>query len=92
MFVQNAPTFLDELQDPEQLRVDEDALSRLEVPVRLTEGSESPPVFPRVIDRLSELIPAVTRETIEGAAHVPQLQTPERYVEVTTRAVQQAAA
>jgi pimeloyl-ACP methyl ester carboxylesterase len=62
------------------------------LPVRLTEGSESPPVFPRVIDGLGELIPAVARETIEGAAHVPHLQTPERYVEVTTRAVQQAAA
>ena len=36
MFVQNAPTFLDELQDPQQLRVDEDALGRLDIPVRLT--------------------------------------------------------
>jgi len=92
IFIQNAPTFLDELQDPDQLRVDEDALARLELPVRLTDGSESPPMFPRVIDRLVELIPRVTRETIEGAAHVPQLTTPERYVEATTRAVQQAAA
>jgi pimeloyl-ACP methyl ester carboxylesterase len=92
MFVQNAPTFLDELQDPDQLRIDEDALARLDMPVRLTEGSESPPVFPRVIDRLVDLIPRATRETLEGAAHVPQLQTPEGYVEVTTRAVQRAAA
>jgi pimeloyl-ACP methyl ester carboxylesterase len=60
--------------------------------VRLTNGSDSPPIFPRVIDRLVELIPRVTRETIEGAAHVPQLTTPDRYVEVTTRGVQQHAA
>ena len=53
--------------------------------MRLTHGSESPPIFPRVIDRLVKLIPRVTRETIEGAAHVPQLTTPERYVELTTR-------
>jgi pimeloyl-ACP methyl ester carboxylesterase len=92
IMVQNAPTFLDELQDPESLNVDEEALTRLEVPVRLTEGSESPPVFPRVIDRLGDVIPAVARETIEGAAHVPHQQAPESYVEVTTRAVQQAAA
>jgi pimeloyl-ACP methyl ester carboxylesterase len=91
IMVQNAPTFLDELQDREQLNVDEEALARLEVAVRLTEGSESPPVFPRVIDRLTELIPEAARETIDGAAHVPHLQAPERYVEVTTRAVQQAA-
>ena len=92
IFVRNAPTFLDELQDPQLFNIDEDALACLEMPVRFTVGSESPPVFPRVFDRLMELIPRATRETIEGAAHVPQLTTPERYVEVTTRAVRQAAA
>src|SRR5918994_3669339 len=92
IFVQNAPTFLDELQDPNQLRIDEDALSRLELPVRLTQGSQSPPTFPAVIDRLVELIPRVSRETIDGAAHVPQLTMPERYVQVTTRALQRAPA
>jgi pimeloyl-ACP methyl ester carboxylesterase len=92
VFVRNAPTFLDELRDPVQLRIDEEALSRLEIPVRLTQGSESLPVFRRAIDRLLELIPRAARETIEGAAHVPQLTTPERYVEVTTRALRQHAA
>ncbi len=87
IFVNNAPTFLDELEDPNQLAVDSEALTHLEIPVRLTEGSESPPVFTRVIDRLEQLIPRVTRETIEGAAHVPQLTTPERYVDVTTGAL-----
>jgi pimeloyl-ACP methyl ester carboxylesterase len=91
IFVDNAPTFLDELNDPNQLRVDEEALSQLALPVRLTQGSASPPTFPAVIDRLVELIPRVSRETIDGAAHVPQLTTPERYVEVTTRAVERAA-
>lgn len=85
VFAANAPTFGDELRDPDQLAIDADALTRLEVPVRLTEGSESPPVFGRVIDRLAERIPDVTRETIEGAAHVPQLTAPARYVEVTAR-------
>jgi pimeloyl-ACP methyl ester carboxylesterase len=91
IFVDNAPTFLDELEDPNQLRVDEAALSQLELPVWLTQGSESPPTFPAVIDRLVELIPRVSREIIHGAAHVPQLTMPERYVQVTTRALQRAA-
>jgi pimeloyl-ACP methyl ester carboxylesterase len=69
--VDNAPTFLDELNDPNQLRIDEEALSYLELPVRLTQGSASPPTFPALIDRLVELIPRVSRETIDGAAHVP---------------------
>jgi pimeloyl-ACP methyl ester carboxylesterase len=92
VFVRNAPTFLDELQDPAQLRIDQEALSRLEVPVRLTQGSESLPVFRRAIDRLLALIPRASRETIDGAAHVPQLTTPARYVEVTTRALRLHAA
>jgi pimeloyl-ACP methyl ester carboxylesterase len=87
VFVHNAPTFLGELRDPDQLAVDPEALAHLEIPVRLTEGSESPPVFRRVIDRLEQLIPDVTREVIDGAAHVPQLTNPERYVEITTRAL-----
>lgn len=90
-FIRNAPTYLDELRDPNVVNIDKDALAHLEVPVHLTEGSESPPVFIRVIDRLVKLIPRVTRETIQGAAHVPQLTTPERYVEVITRIVQQSA-
>ena len=90
IFTENAPTFLDELQDPEQLRIDEELLTRLELPVRLTEGSESPPAFRRVIERLMQLIPGATRETIDGAAHLPHLTTPDVYAAVTVRAVLQA--
>jgi pimeloyl-ACP methyl ester carboxylesterase len=86
IFVHNAPTYLDELEDPGQLSIDEDALAHLELPVLLTQGSESPARFPAVIDRLTELIPHAIRETIAGAGHAPQLTHPERYVEVVTRA------
>jgi pimeloyl-ACP methyl ester carboxylesterase len=91
MFVRNAPTYLDELRDPDQLTIDPDALPALKMPVRLTQGSESPPVFSRVIDRLESLIPNVARETIQGAGHVPHSTTPEAYVQATTRAVRIAA-
>lgn len=92
IFVNNAPTFLDELQDPEQLRIEEDALTRLGVSVRLTQGTESPPTFGRVIDRLVGLVPHVSRETIEGTGHVPNLTTPEKYVESLTRGLGEAVA
>ena len=88
MFVRNARTFLDELQDPEQLYVDTDALGSLTIPVHLSQGSESPPMFARVIDRLERAIPKVTRETIDGAAHVPQLTTPDAFIASTRRAIQ----
>ena len=91
IFVNNAPTFLDELQDPSQLHIDEDALSHLDLSVRLTQGSESPRTFPAVIDRLIELIPNAGRETIEGAGHAPQQTHPERYVELVSRAARPSA-
>jgi pimeloyl-ACP methyl ester carboxylesterase len=80
IFVENAPTFLDELRDPDLLGADRDALAHLQIPTRLTEGSETLPVFSRVIDRLIELVPNATRETIKGAGHVPELTDPERYI------------
>ena len=88
MFVRNARTFLDELQDPQQFYVDTDALGDLTIPVHLSQGSESPPMFARVIDRLERAIPKVTRETIDGAAHVPQLTTPDAFIASTRRAIQ----
>jgi pimeloyl-ACP methyl ester carboxylesterase len=91
IFIRNAPTFLDELQDAKQLRIDEYALSQLELPVGLTQGSETPATFAAVIDRLVELIPHASRETIDGAGHAPQLTHPERYVEVATRAARENA-
>lgn len=85
VFVDNAPTFLDELRDPDQLSIDQDRVTRLVPPVRFTQGSQSPPTFPAVIDRLARLVPHATRETIQGAGHVPHLATPERFVEATAR-------
>ena len=86
-FVDNAPTFLDELRDPDQQAIDVAALRDLPVPVHLTEGSESPPHFGRVLDRLGTLIPQVTREVIAGAGHAPQSTTPAAYVERVRRAL-----
>jgi pimeloyl-ACP methyl ester carboxylesterase len=91
MFVHNAPTFLDELQDPNQLVIDRDELARLGIPVHLTQGTESPPAFALVIDQLTALIPGATRETIEGAGHTPQVTLPEPWIESTRRAVQSSA-
>lgn len=91
-FVRNAPTFLDELEDPTQLEIDTDALTRLRLPVVFTEGSDSPPVFGRVVDRLTELLPDAGRETIEGAEHVPHMTNSESYVESTLGVVQRIAA
>jgi pimeloyl-ACP methyl ester carboxylesterase len=83
--VRNAPTFLDEQRDPNQLGIDERALARLELPVRFTCDPDCPPVFGRVIDRLVEQVPNATRATIDGGGHIPHVQAPERFVELVSR-------
>jgi pimeloyl-ACP methyl ester carboxylesterase len=88
--VRNAPTFLDELNDPDAMRIGEAALARLSVPVHLTGGTESPPTFGRVIEQLVEVIPAASREVIAGGGHEPHASMPDRYVAVATDAIRRA--
>jgi pimeloyl-ACP methyl ester carboxylesterase len=92
IFIRNAPTFLDELQDPDAYGVDLPAISRAGISLQLTKGTESPGEFASVIDRLADALPQARRETIEGAGHVPQLTMPERYVQTVTAFARMAEA
>ena len=51
--VRNADTFAGEALDPAWVDIDLDALSRISVPVLLTQGDQSPPMFAAIIARLS---------------------------------------
>lgn len=82
-FVTNAPTFLEEMRDPEQLRIDLDGLARFPHPTLLTNGDESKPEFPPVVAKLAETIPRGERRTLAGAGHVPHLTHPADYVALT---------
>lgn len=92
IFVQNAPTLLDELRDPDFRGADLPALAELPFPVLLTTSSESPPDYGRVIERLMEAMPQATLHTFEGAVPVPQLAMPEPYAEIITAFARQADA
>jgi pimeloyl-ACP methyl ester carboxylesterase len=80
MLINNAPTFLDETRDPEVLTIDLNALSRFDRPVLLSGGSESPPFFAPVLDKLATVLPKATRKTFEGAGHIPHFTHPQEYV------------
>ena len=79
-FVRNAPTYLDELDDPDALQFDLDALAPFDRPALLTSGTESAPFFSPVVDRVASRLSRAQRVTIEGADHVPHISVPERYV------------
>lgn len=77
--INNAPTFLDEMRDPELLGFDTQTLSRFTRPVLLTGGSASPPIFVPVLEKLAAVLPNATRRTFEGAGHLPHLTHPQEY-------------
>ena len=79
--INNAPTFLDETRDPELLTIDLSALAQFSRPVLLTDGSESPPIFVPVLDKLAAVLPNATRKTLADAGHLPHLTHPQEYVE-----------
>jgi pimeloyl-ACP methyl ester carboxylesterase len=81
-FVYNAPTFLDEIKDPDSLIMDTGKLSHFTRPALLTQGTQSPPFFLMVLDQLAKAIPNAKRMTFEGAGHVPHISHPRQYVQV----------
>ena len=89
VFVRNAPTCLDELRDADALGADLDDLSRFEKPVLLSDGSESPQMFAKVIDILARTLPDARRNTYGGAAHMSHMTHP---AEFTTTVSEFAAA
>jgi len=81
-FIHNSLTWYDEMQDPQSLEIELTTLSDFKKPVLLSEGSESPPFFPLIIDKLMNAIPHAKRITIEGAGHVPHMSHPQKYIEL----------
>ena len=83
-FIYNAPTWLDEMNDDESLRIDLEKLKKFYKPVFLSQGAVSPPFFPVVNDRIADSLPSVQRNTFANAGHVPQLSHPTEYVQALT--------
>jgi pimeloyl-ACP methyl ester carboxylesterase len=79
-FIFNAPTWLDELREPESLNLDLDRLAAFSAPALLSVGGASPPFFPMVVERLAAALPRAKRHVFPHAGHVPHLSHPQEYV------------
>jgi pimeloyl-ACP methyl ester carboxylesterase len=90
VFIANAPTFLDEVRDPDALQMDLDALVAFDKPALLSSGTESAPFFAPVADMIAQRLPRSQRVTIDGANHVPHLSVPQRYVDLVSTFAQAA--
>lgn len=82
--IANAPTFLDEANDPEALSFDLESIKALACPVLLTTGDESPPMYAPVLVKLAGALPHVETSTFRGAGHLPHVTHPRAFVETTT--------
>lgn len=78
----NAPTFLDELRDPEAYVFDLSPLSTFPQPVLLTFGEHGVPFMPHICQLLASVLPQAEPKMIPGADHAPQLSQPESFVTI----------
>lgn len=83
-FITNAPTYLDEARDPEQLAFDPASVSAFVRPALLTTGDQSPPIFAPVVAMLADVMPHAVVATFPGAGHIPHVTHPDAYVETVT--------
>ncbi len=91
-FIGNAPTFLDEALDPEQVAFELDSVRGFSRPVLLTLGERSPPTFRPVVERIAAVLPDVEVATFAGAGHIPQSTHPEDWAESVTGFVRRHSA
>jgi len=82
-FVSNAPTFLDEMNEPESvMAVDLTRLAAFDRPALVTQGDQSPPFFGVILEKIAAALPQARRHTFRGAGHIPHVTHPEDYVKV----------
>jgi pimeloyl-ACP methyl ester carboxylesterase len=81
MLIENAPSFLDEANDPEFNAFDVDRIRDFSQPLLLTLGQQSPPFFAPVV---AEALPRAEVHTYASAGHTPHNTHPDEYVEVVT--------
>jgi pimeloyl-ACP methyl ester carboxylesterase len=84
IFTNNALTWVNEDEDPAEATLDTEALRAFSSPALLSEGDQSPPWFPVIIQRLGEILDQSEHHVYRGAGHVPHMTHPEEYVRTVT--------
>jgi pimeloyl-ACP methyl ester carboxylesterase len=91
-FVDNAPTFLSDAEDPDGFTVGLEALASFPHPLLLTRGDASPPFFRPIVDHLARALPRAATRVYAGAGHVPHLNHPAEYAAALAAFVEVAGA
>ncbi len=83
-WIEHAPTFLDEENDPESRAFDAGSITSFPHPTLLTLGNQSPPMFAAIIQQLAPALPHAETLTLSGTGHIPHQTHPDTYVETIT--------
>lgn len=81
IMITNAPTFLDDLRDPEAFSFNLVELRAFPHPVLLTYGDDDMPFAHRVIEKLANALPHAQHICFADADHDAQLSQPEAYAQ-----------
>jgi pimeloyl-ACP methyl ester carboxylesterase len=82
--IDSAPAFVAEQRDPTWPSVDLGELARVERPVLLTQGDQSPAWFPEIVAKLAPEIDGSVVQTYRDAGHAPHITHPNDYLAATT--------
>ena len=80
--IENASTFLDETNDPEQFAFDLARVKTFPRPALLSTGDRSASIYSPVLAKLAGVLPSAEILTFPGAGHVPHASHPDIYVAV----------
>lgn len=83
----HAVAFLGQLQDPDAVALDPDALRSVSAPVLLSQGATSHPINSRIVEQLAGVLPNARRVTLPDAGHVPHMTHPDAYAEMVAEFV-----
>lgn len=87
-YLNNAPTFLDEVREPGAFTLDLGALGSFSRPSMLSAGAASFPAAQAIVTRIAEAITGARKHTFEGAGHIPHQTHPDQFVDAVTSFVQ----
>ncbi len=79
--IENTPSSLDGLNDPEDDFVDLEWIRGFTRPTLLTFGDQTAPIYPPIITRLAETMPSAEVQEFTGAGHPIQAEQPEDFAE-----------
>lgn len=79
--IEQAPSYRDEVRDPDKGEFDTEWVSEFPHPALLTKGEQSPPLFAPVVSELADVLPSAQVKTISQGGHFIQSDQPEDYAE-----------